>query len=67
MKNFKYYPAVHDVLYEVYSKSYTDDEIDVIVNSLPDHIQSEGMLWGWSDTVFRDMMYRHLEKNKDYV
>jgi hypothetical protein len=54
---FKYYPAIHDVLYDVFNIHYSNDEIDDMVMKLPIDVQWTGIQWGWSDTVFRDNAY----------
>lgn len=55
--------ALHDVILE--SKGYepTNEQIQEIWNSLPEHIQGTALQWGCNDTVFRDNLYEWLEEN----
>ena len=51
----------HDVVYDITGESMSPDELKVVFEALPEHIQDKAHQWGLSDTVFRDHAYRHLE------
>jgi hypothetical protein len=55
--------AMHDVIFEVKGFKPTNEQIQEIWDSLPEHIKGVALEWGCDDTVFRDNMYVWLEKN----
>lgn len=58
------FDAMHDVIYEVLGVVPTNEKIQEIWDSLPDHIQGTAIQWGTDDTVFRDELYVHLRDSK---
>jgi len=56
------FDVLHDVVLEVTGYGYSDKELQIVWDNLPKDIQSIAISWGTNDTVFRDKMYRHLEK-----
>jgi len=57
------YDAMYDVIFGVKGFQPTNDQIQEIWDSLPEHIKGTALQWGCSDSVFRDNMYEWLEKN----
>ena len=51
------YAGLHDVLYDLTSRNFTNKELDEIIEKLPLHIQAEGFAWGFDDTCVRDQVY----------
>jgi hypothetical protein len=56
------FPSLHDVVYEVTGYSYTNEELLKIFIKLPEDILLDAAKWGMNDTVVRDNIYEHLEK-----
>lgn len=55
--------CVDELEIELYTKASCDPlEIysQVVMNSLPSEIKNEGAVWGWDDTVVRDMVYEFI-------
>lgn len=59
------FAAMHDVILEVYGKSPSQEQIQLIWDKTPDYIQGIAIQWGTNDTVFRDDLYEWLKENKD--
>ena len=51
------YAYLHDVLYDVTDKHFTNEEIDEVINKMPDHIKLDAFAWGFSDTCVRDKVF----------
>lgn len=62
MKDFKDYLAVHDLLFDVFNKSFTNEEIDKMMEEVPENTQLLGQMWGWGDTEFREIVGRYFRK-----
>jgi hypothetical protein len=52
----------HDVVFEATLTSYTDDELLKIFKMLPESIQDVAFEWTLSDTDFREMALKFLNK-----
>jgi len=63
--SYKNYNAIRDVLSDIWpdKKQWTTDEVDFYISKLPRNTQLMGVMWGWSDTEFRDQLYDFLLKN----
>lgn len=55
----------HDAIINASDKHLNQDELIEIWNLLPIEIKTIAIEWGMSDTVFRDEVYRWVEKNLD--
>jgi hypothetical protein len=55
--------SLHDAVYEATEQSLNHDELVELFYKLPDHLQSEGLAWGFSDTCWRDNVYEFLQKS----
>lgn len=53
---------LHDVMLEATGKSYSESEIILIWNELPEHIQNIAHCWSLSDTVFRDEAFVYIKE-----
>ena len=51
------YASIHDTLYDLTNKTFTNDELDGIIEQLPSHIKGEAFAWGFGDTCVRDQVY----------
>jgi hypothetical protein len=52
---------LHDIVYNITDYEYTNDELLLIWNNLPEDIQLEAAKWGMSDTCVREEIHEHLE------
>ena len=59
------YAHVHDVLCDLTNKKFTRQEIDEIIEQLPQHILGEAYAWGFSDTCVRDQIYAWFKENNN--
>jgi hypothetical protein len=59
--------SVHDTIVHHFNGPIDNDHVITLVKMLPDHIVSEGLEWGFSDTVVRDDIYRYISDNKKLV
>lgn len=59
------FDAMHDVILEVFDESPSQEQIQLIWNDLPEHIQGLAIQWGANDTVFRDNLYEFLKEKED--
>lgn len=49
--------SIHEILFQMGIVSLEDyDKIESFYEKLPEHIKKEGIHWGFSDSVVRDMM-----------
>ena len=55
----------HDVLLEVFDKSFTDAQLEKLFHLLPEHIKQIAYEWGGGDTVFGDESYVYIKNNKE--
>jgi len=51
------YGSLHDALYELTNKTYTNEELDAIIEQMPSHIKAEALAWGFNDTCVCDQVY----------
>jgi hypothetical protein len=57
--------AIHDVILEVFGKSPSQEQIQLIWNDLPEDMKGLAIQWGTNDTVFRDNLYEFLKEKED--
>lgn len=58
------FAVFHDVVYEATGESFVDQDLDEILNSLPDMIKQEIVEWGISDTLTRNIVFDYLSKEE---
>ena len=51
------YAHLHDLLYDLTDKHFSNEKLDEIIERLPSHLKAEGFEWGFSDTCVRDQIY----------
>lgn len=59
--------SFHDVVVDVLGKSLLPEQLKEVFAHLPKDTRNIAVIWGMSDTVFRDYAFEWLEKNKDSV
>ena len=60
--------SLHDVLFDLTSKEYTQLELEEFFDKLPVGLKAEGIEWGMSDTLWRDKVidyYKSESKKSD--
>lgn len=55
--SYKDYYALKGLFYDLTGEELTESQIDEKIYQLSKNEQLMGMMWGWSDTEFRDMVY----------
>ena len=53
---------LHDVVVNATDKNLNRDELENVFKELPHSIRLIAMEWGMNDTVFRDNVYKWLDK-----
>jgi hypothetical protein len=53
---------LHDVVLDSTGKSKTREELLILFQSLPIDIKNDAYNYGMNDTVFRDEVFKYLEK-----
>lgn len=56
------YYSLHDIIYDITSKSSTEEKVQQIVDRIPKNIMSIGESWGYYDTVFKDLIFNWFNK-----
>jgi hypothetical protein len=56
---------LHDIVYELTEIELTDQQLEIIWGKLPEHLRMEAIHWGLNDTVVKDNIYEHLEKERN--
>lgn len=59
------YGRLHDILLEITNDKFTQEELVIVWNGLPQSLKDEAIHWGMSDTVVRDNIYEHLKDKWD--
>lgn len=54
--------AVHDVAYDATGKSYDEETLLEMLKQLPEPIVNLGVVWGFTDTEFREAAYEFWSK-----
>lgn len=54
----------HDVLYELYDKSFEEKQLERLFMKLPDDVKQIAYRWGAGDTVFGDEAYVYIKEHK---
>ncbi len=58
---------IHDAVIDILDIDINEKQIKKILESLPSHIITSGMYWGFRDTVIGDEIYSYIEENTDLI
>ena len=62
------FDSLHDTVFDLTDISLSHEQLLKIFNMLPQHLKDDAIRWGVDDSVVRDNIYEHLEKEmKDYL
>lgn len=59
--------TLHDVVFGLFDKDLSDEELLKIWNKLPEDIHGAAIHWGMDDSVVRDDIHEYLKNNKHIV
>lgn len=64
MDNHPLIAPLHDIIYDVYGISMSNNDVLAYAGTLPYEIHSLAKEWGWQDTEVKDMIYVLIQERK---